>query len=331
MDMEMKELVAAFPEQLKKAKQIALSTKLKDAQHPIKSILISGLGGSGIGGSIVAEMAQQISLVPIHVTKDYFCPAFVNQNTLAIICSYSGDTEETIQVLHEAAEKNPQVVVITSGGKAKEWAEKNGAGLILIPGGMPPRSCIGYSMVQLLYVLDHYSIAKMDYAQAIEKSSLYLSAHQEKIQKEAQRIASLIYRQTPVIYTSGPNEGIAIRFRQQLNENGKLLCWHHVLPEMNHNELVAWVSPQTQLSVLFFRFPDEYGRTTHRIEFCKKIIAKYCSNIIEMFAEGESVIERSLHLIHLGDWISCYVADLKKVDAMDISVIADLKKELSEV
>jgi glucose/mannose-6-phosphate isomerase len=331
MDMEMKELVAAFPEQLKKAKQIAAAAQLKDVTHPIDRILISGLGGSGIGGSIVAEMVEQKSLVPIHVTKDYFCPAFVNQNTLAIICSYSGDTEETIQVLHEAAAKNPQVVVITSGGKAKEWAEKNGAGLIIIPGGMPPRSCIGYSMVQILFVLDHYGIAKMNYADAIEKSIVHLKSNLENIQAEAKRIAEIIYKQTPVIYTSGPNEGIAIRFRQQLNENGKLLCWHHVLPEMNHNELVAWVSPQPQLAVLFFRFQDEYPRTTHRIEFCKKIISKFCPNIIEMHAKGESVIERSLHLIHLGDWISCYVADLKKVDAMDISVIADLKKELSEV
>ena len=329
--MEMKELVAAFPEQLTRAKDIAQAVKLNDVSTPINRILISGLGGSGIGGSIVAEMVEQQSRVPIHVTKDYFCPAFVNENTLAIICSYSGDTEETIQVLTEAAAKNPQVVVITSGGKAKEWAEKNNAGLILIPGGMPPRSCIGYSMVQIMHVLEHYKIAQLDYAAAIEKSKQLLQNNALAIQETALKIAKQIYQLTPVIYTSGNNEGLAIRFRQQLNENGKLLCWHHVLPEMNHNELVAWVAPQPQLAVMFFRFSDEYQRTTHRIEFCKKIIAKFCPTIIEMEAKGDSIIERSFYLIHLGDWISCFVADLKKVDAMDISVIADLKKELSEV
>lgn len=329
--MEMNELVAAFPEQLIKAKQIAAESKLKTAAHPIKNILISGLGGSGIGGSIVAELVEQKSPVPVHVTKDYFCPAFVNENTLAIICSYSGDTEETIQVLQEAAEKKPQVVVITSGGKAKEWAEKNNSGIILIPGGMPPRSCIGYSLVQILHVLDFYGLAKMDYRQDIDKSVSFLKNKQNEIKAEAQKIAENIYRKTPVIYSSGANEGVAVRFRQQLNENGKMLCWHHVLPEMNHNELVAWVSAQPQLVVLFFRFPDEYVRTTHRIEFCKKIISKFCPDIIEMHALGESPLQRSLHLIHLGDWISCYVADLKKVDAMDISVIADLKNELSGV
>lgn len=327
----MKELVAAFPEQLIKAKQIAAESTLKNALHPIKNILISGLGGSGIGGSIVAELVQQKSSVPVHVTKDYFCPAFVDENTLAIICSYSGDTEETIQVLHEAAEKKPLVVVITSGGKAKSWAEQNNSGLILIPGGMPPRSCIGYSMVQILHIFDHYGIAKINYREAIDNSVALLKEKQSEIQAEAKKIAEQIYRKTPVIYSSGNYEGIAIRFRQQLNENGKMLCWHHVLPEMNHNELVAWVAAQNQLAVIFFRFPDEFARTTHRIEFCKKIISKFCPDIIEMHATGNGALERSLYLIHWGDWISCYVADLKKVDAMDISVITDLKKELSAV
>ena len=115
--MKMIDLVAAFPSQLKKAIEIAKLANLKNVNSTIHNVFISGLGGSGIGGSVVKELSEHESLVPITINKDYFIPNYVNKNTLAIICSYSGNTEETLNVLNLAIEKGAHIVCISSGGK----------------------------------------------------------------------------------------------------------------------------------------------------------------------------------------------------------------------
>ena len=116
--MMMKELVADFPKQLQKALLIAQSAQLNKSNTAIQNVFISGLGGSGIGGTIVAELVSQEATCPIVINKDYFSPGFINENTLAIICTYSGNTEETIQVLKHCIKAKAKITVITSGGDA---------------------------------------------------------------------------------------------------------------------------------------------------------------------------------------------------------------------
>jgi glucose/mannose-6-phosphate isomerase len=122
---------------------------------------------------------------------------------------------------------------------------------------------------------------------------------------------------------------VAIRFRQQLNENSKVLCWHHVIPEMNHNELVGWTEQDETLAVVFLRSEMDYTRTKTRIEINKSIISKYTSNIFEIWAEGNEKLEQALYLIHFCDWISCFIAEKKKIDPVEVKVIDYLKSELS--
>jgi len=329
--MNMKELVADFPKQLQKALLIAKSTKLKKSNQPINNVFISGLGGSGIGGSIVSELVGEEANCPIIINKDYSAPAFINQNTLAIICSYSGNTEETIQVLKNCIEAKAQITIITSGGEAARLAEQHGLDYILLPAGFPPRSCIGYSICQILKVLQFHEITTSNHLAEVENTIALLENESKNIIAEAQIVAESIASKLPIIYTLGNTEGVAIRFRQQLNENGKMLCWHHVLPEMNHNELVAWTEKNENLAVIVFRYENDYYRTITRLEVCKEVFAKYCDTIIEINAKGSSPVQRALYMIHIGDWISCLIADIKKVDAVDISIINHLKSELSKM
>ena len=134
----------------------------------------------------------------------------------------------------------------------------------------------------------------------------------------------------PVIYTTTYKEGIAIRFRQQINENSKMLCWHHVFPEMNHNELVGWTEKNENLAIVIFRDKEDYSRNQTRIEISKKIIAKYTPNSIEIYAKGKSETEKAIYLIHLGDWVSFFLAELKGVDSVEVSVINHLKAQLAK-
>jgi glucose/mannose-6-phosphate isomerase len=327
----MKDLVARFTQQLSTAIEIARNSKFNKPAHSIQNVLISGLGGSGIGGTIVKELAENKANVPVNITKDYFLPAFVNQHTLVIACSYSGNTEETIQVLEKAIEANATIVCITSGGKVEELAQQHGLNLVIIPGGMPPRSCIGYSITQLLNVFEQFGICNWNALEELEKSVALLDTEQEDIKHQAHALSLRLLNKLPVIYSLGATEGVSIRFRQQLNENSKMLCWHHVLPEMNHNELVGWTQLNNDIVVIIWRYESDYFRNVKRLEICKDVFSKYTKNIIELETKGSSDIQRAMYAIHLGDWTSVMIADLKNVDANDISVINHLKSELSKV
>lgn len=325
----MKELVESFTEQLKRANDIASKAVISKGAN-IQNIIVTGLGGSGIGGTILSELVSDSCAVPIIINKDYFLPAFANQHTLLIVSSYSGNTEETLQVMNEAIAKKTQIVCVTSGGKVLELAKQHQFEFIEIPGGNPPRSCIGYSLVQLIQILISKGFASHSLMKDLEKSIELLSKEKEAIKLDAMTIAKKLNGQLAVIYSLGSCEGVSVRFRQQINENSKALCWHHVFPEMNHNELVGWTTENKNLTVVTFHTSYDYKRTQKRYEVCKPIFQKYAQEVIDITAKGNSKLEQFLYLIHIGDWISCYIADLRKIDAVEVNVIDHLKKELSK-
>ena len=144
-------------------------------------------------------------------------------------------------------------------------------------------------------------------------------------------IAKKLAGQLTVIYSLGSCEGVSVRFRQQINENSKALCWHHVFPEMNHNELVGWTGGDNRVAVILLRNEDDHKRSQLRMELCKKLMGEKCDTILEVWSKGSSRIERSMYLIHLGDWISIDLAEMRNEDAVAIPAILFLKSELSKV
>ena len=282
-------------------------------------------------GSNTNDIVSAKANIPIASSKDYSIPNFVNKHTLVIASSYSGNTEETIYALEKCKDRGAEIAIITSGGKLKDIAEKNNYNKIIIPGGSPPRAMFGYAFTEIFYVLNHYNIISNSFISDFKKAISLLNAEKSDIQKKALNFAKKMYNQTPVIYVSNGFEGVAIRFRQQLNENSKMLCWHHVIPEMNHNELLGWRTNVDNLAVVYFRNKSDYKRNQIRIDINKKIISKYTKNITEIWSKGNSLIENTLYHINLGDWISWYLSEMNRVDAIEIDVINFLKKELSKI
>jgi glucose/mannose-6-phosphate isomerase len=327
----MKELIASFSAQIRQAMDIGQKAVFTSPQKPVTNVLITGLGGSGIGGSIIAQVVQQEVKVPIVVNKDYFIPAFVNENTLVIASSYSGNTEETIAALASAMQHGATVVCVTSGGKILEWAQSNGMDHIVIPGGMPPRACLAYSLTQLFYVLHGFGLIGDGFKSDMESALQLLDHEEEHICAEAYYLAEKLHRKVPVIYSQADFEAVCIRFRQQINENSKMLCWHHALPEMNHNELVGWTTPNDKLAVVFFRNESDYERTVARINLTKQIVSKYTPYVFEVYSKGQSILQRSLYLIHFGDWVSWYLSEIRNIDATEVKVIDFLKGELGRI
>ena len=326
----MDDLIQGFTAQLKRAIEIGEGSKIGKQKFPIRNIVISGLGGSGIGGTILSNVLRDDVAIPIIVNKEYQIPAFVNENTLVIISSYSGNTEETLSALMQAFKRNGQIVCITSGGLIQEYAETNDIDYVLIDGGAPPRSAFGQSFVQLLYIMHNLGLLEDGFKQYLQDAITLLDAEEDEIKIQAKAIAEKLNGKIPVIYSDAKFEGVSVRFRQQINENAKTLCWHHVVPEMNHNELVGWREKNEKIAVVFLRNNHDFERNQERMEFTKEVVKQYASDVIEIYSKGDHDLIRVMYLIHVTDWVSFYLAELKGVDAIEIDVINRLKGKLAE-
>ncbi len=329
----MEELIASFPEQLHRAisyaKEAVASASF--AERQLQNIYVAGMGGSAIGADFVKTFSRENRAIPMEVGKGYTLPAWVNENTLAIASSYSGNTEETIASLEEMMKRKAQIAVISSGGRLREIALENGLSFLQLPEGQPaPRAALGWSLLMQLSLLERLGSVKDTLIHQVAAAADLLRDEQETIKSKAQRIAGFIYDKIPVLYTGQMFEAVALRFRQQLAENANMLACHHVFPEMNHNELVGWSGQYPKVAVVYLRSQqDEHPRIKLRMEISKEIITRAAAAFIEVHAKGHSAVERSLYLVHLTDWVSLYAAEKRGVDAMDIAAINFLKGELN--
>lgn len=324
----MKALIQNFTTQLSEALEIGQHTTLTPSSKTFHNVLITGMGGSGIGGTIISELASP--KIPICINKSYDLPSWVNENTLVIGSTYSGNTEETISVIDQALEANAEIAFITSGGKAKEIVDQYNLNCIIVGGGNPPRSMLAYSLVSLMFLMNHYGVTQLDINREISSAISLLDLEESNIISESRSLAEKLENTIPVIYSAFGYEGAATRFRQQINENSKMLCWHHTIPEMNHNELVGWAGGDNKFSAVFLRNSDDSLKNQKRIEINKEIIAKYTDKIFEIWGKGNTKISRTLYHIHFEDWVSLHLSEINDVDVVEVKVIDYLKSELAK-
>lgn len=324
-------LIEQFPSQIKEAIDIASRTTFNDHQQSINKVVLIGMGGSGIGGDIVKNFILNEAKVPFLVSKSYSAPAYIDKNTLVIVSSYSGQTEETLSALSQIENTGAKIVCISSGGEVLKTAKDKNYDFVALPDNYSsPRACLGYSVVSQLILLNKLNLINDSIVKNLKTSVDLIKFNIEDIQLEAQKIAKRLFSTIPIIYTTDQFESVAVRFRQQLNENSKMLAWHNVIPEMNHNELVGWRSKKN-VSVIYFRSKNELERNAIRIKINQNIISEYCDNVLNVYAKGQSLVEQSMYLIHLGDWISFYLAIMNKMDSIEVNVIDHLKSELAKV
>jgi glucose/mannose-6-phosphate isomerase len=328
--MKMDQLISAFPANLSDALAIARNTTLKNKFTGIQNILICGMGGSGIGGKLVANWLNSELSIPVLSIMDYDLPNWANENTLFIASSYSGHTEETLEGLEQAIKRNCKIVGVTSGGRVEEICQENGYDCVVVPGGNPPRTQLGFSIVQITNLLEQYGLVKAGYLAQIETGRTLIVNELAVIQAEAKVLASFLQNKIAVLYSDPNYEAVAVRARQQYNENAKVLCWHHVIPEMNHNELVGWSGGSDQFAVLIFDGLDMNPRNHRRMEINIGVMEKYTQHIKTVVPKGNTLIEKSIYFIHLIDWSSFYLSEIYAVDPIEIKVIEYLKGEMGK-
>jgi len=233
--------------------------------------------------------------------------------------------------LKKCQSKGTEIAAVTSGGELQRICEENNYNHIIIPGGNPPRTCLGYSLTEQIFILVKYKILPQTALEELKSAIQLLKTNNSDIIKEAEIVASNLFGKLPIIYATDKFEPVSIRFRQQLNENSKELCWHQKFPELNHNEIVGWASGNSNLSVVMFRNDDDYYRTQERMEFMKKVILEKGSTVTEIKSKGDSFVEMALYLIYLTDWTSLFIAEKKQIDPVEIRVIDALKDHLATI
>ena len=340
--LKMSGLLNDFPKQIEEAVRIG-----KDFSSPaslaggVEKIVFFGMGGSAIGGDVIKSLLFPDSVLPIFVSRHYDVPPFVDSKTLGIFSSYSGNTEETLAAFRQGVKRGAKSVVITSGGELARLARESSIPCIKIPSGFPPRAALGYSVFPLLNLLSNLKLCSWD-PRAVEETLSLLKSDAKKYSPDvpaaknpAKRLARELSGRFVMIY-AGPDllDSAALRFRNQIEENAKAMASHHIIPEMNHNEILGWQFPRDVLkkcAAVFLEDSGDHVRIKLRVKITKKLIAKDGVSIQSIVSRGESRLARLFSTIYHGDWISFYLALLYGIDPTPVAVIESLKKQLAQV
>lgn len=333
-------LIKRFPAQVSEAVSIGKETKVKLNTRGLENIVLSGLGGSAIGGDLLRSYLAGELKIPFLINRHYTLPAFVGRKSLVIISSYSGDTEEAISAFREALKRKARILCISSGGMLGTLAKAKRRPMIQVPGGLPPRVALGYSFFPLLLTLSKLGIVKNKNREVAETISLLANKAVEygipdPQTNKALQLAEQLRGRIGVIYSSTDRfDSVNTRWRGQVAENAKSLAFGHVLPEMNHNELVGWKVLREQMremQVFILRDHDDHKRVKMRIDITKTILTEYTGRVTEVWSEGTSLLARMFSLVYLGDWVGYYLAILNGVDPTPVHVIDYLKNKLGKV
>ena len=280
-------------------------------------VLISGMGGSGIGGKIMQTLANYEALGEIFAWDSYGIPMWINSEDSVICVSYSGNTAETLSAAKKAHTKGCKIEVITTGGKLGDLADKNNWNKTIIESGHQPRAALPLLIKPLMYKLNLPNtdrIIEEVCAQNYEKNRI-------------EKIASNLFGKVPCIYTEPSLEPVGYRWRCQIQENAKQLAFHHVIPEMNHNEIVGWTKANPNMTPMLIRKENESNEIKNRFEALKNTAWKDMM-VEEIFTKCDNYLAEMLETIYIGDMVSIELAKLNGVDPTPVKVIENLKNEL---
>ena len=335
---DMKQAIYDFADNLRDAMAIGQGVVLKSPPASINNVVVAGMGGSAIGGNVNRMLLRDELSVPIYVSRNYQIPSWADKHTLVITSSYSGETEETLSAMTDALEKGCQICGLTTGGKLKDVLQENDCDTVVIPAGLQPRAALAYSFVPMLYLLKGFGLVASDIDQKLNKTADLLESLRDNYSKAGDEnatwlLAKSVHATIPIIYGETESTAVvAMRWRGQFSENGKMLAFHNELPELNHNEIVGWENnPElfNHLSIIWLKDKSDQERVSMRQDVTGTILKRGTKNQYKVAVSGTRRFERLLHLIHYGDWVSLWCAYFHKTDPSPVEKITNLKDQLS--
>jgi glucose/mannose-6-phosphate isomerase len=335
----MLEHLHGFPEQCRRAWENVLRFELPREYTKISNVVIAGMGGSAIGGNIVRRLALAESKMPVWVHRDYGLPAFVDGSTLVIASSYSGNTQETLSAFAKALGTRSKKLVITSGGKLKHLAEKEGIPAFVIDYQAPPRAAFPHSFIPLVGIFQRLGLTGDKSADLQEAVDILKKLSGDLIEttpldsNPAKQVAAKLRGRIAVIYGAEMLSEVARRWKGEFNENSKAWAFFESFPELNHNAVVGYEFPvevKDMIFVLMLRSSSLYPRNLLRYEVTSKLLTKAGIAYEFVEARGKSALAQVLSLVLLGDYASFYLSMLNEVDPTSTNAIDFVKQHLAQ-
>lgn len=320
------------------AKQLNQKYQISDIRYQvsgIRNLVLAGMGGSALAGEFIRNWLSDRLKLPFIICRDYSLPAFVGPDTLAFISSYSGNTEETLAAYEEAKKRSAQVVALSSGGKLSELAKADKLSCYQIPTGLQPRLAALFMVKALASALESAKLAQ-GISRELENESGWLEGVAARWIQEvpardnlAKQLAEKLLGNTAVIYAVPTLASVAQRWKISLNENAKNTAFYNILPELNHNEFIGWLNPQTKpIKVIELHSPLDGARIAKRWEVTNRLLSGKMPSPIIVQAEGKTKLQQMLWTQLLGDFVGVYLGILNKSDPTPVDLVEKLKKEL---
>jgi glucose/mannose-6-phosphate isomerase len=329
--------VRALPRQLAGARQAAADAPLTDRHRDVDVVVVLGMGGSAIGGDLVAAAAGERLRVPLLVHRDYHLPSGLGPRTLVVAASHSGETIETVTAAGEARERNLPLVVIASGGQLGRQAEADGTPWLRYEQPGQPRAAVGWSVGLLHELLSALGLIRdpdpLGPVVAVLDDLLErMGPGIETDANPAKQLAWSLFGRIPVIYGAGTMAPVARRWKTQLNENAKAWASYEAMPEANHNAIEGSLNPRELADapyVVQVRDPTEDEAIGARYRVVEELLGERATNRTTVWAEGPTPLARVLSAVLWGDLVSVYLAILYQTDPTPVTLLAMLKERLA--
>jgi glucose/mannose-6-phosphate isomerase len=307
-------------------------------QNP-ENVVIAGMGGSAIGGELLKDFTRGAAKVPIEISREYYLPAYAGKKSLVVLASYSGDTEETLSSFLDAANRKCMMFCISSGGNLIKYAKKLNVPYVQVQADMPPRAALPHMLVPLLRCLEKTNVVPdmsgyfSGATQMLKRVSSENSPDKGASENFAKTLAENLNGTAPAVYGFGIYRGLALRFKQQFNENSKIPAKWETFSELNHNETMGWENPKELAkcyAIVLIRDKAEPVEIRSRIEITKTLMQPTVSKIFEVWAQGKSNLAKMLSTILVGDFTSIYLAMLRKMDPTPVKTVDAMKQKIEQ-
>lgn len=324
-------LAANTPDQLRHD----FSVPKQQVAAEIRNIVYCGMGGSGLQAEFVKTWPGLS--VPFVLWRDYDLPDFVDEHTLVMIASYSGNTEEALSSLALAREKGATICIMAGGGKLQEQAEEHGDLFGVIPKAVQPRMAVFHSFRMLVDMLVAFGLVDEAKLGELDEAADFLDEVKQSWLKEvpttdnpAKQLAEKLVGKTPIFYSASHVAGAAYKWKIGVNENAKNTSWYNVFPEFNHNEFMGWTSHPVEkpFAVVDLRTSFDHERIKQRFDLSDRMLSGMRPHAITVEAQGETLFQQLLYLVLFGDFATAYMGLLNGVDPSPVALIEKFKKEL---
>ena len=333
--------IEALPQQCQQAWEETHGLNLPADYSQVSEIVVAGMGGSGLSADVISSLFKDKLKVPLLVERSYSLPDFADQNTLVIVSSYSGTTEETLSCLKDAQARGCKLLGITTGGTLAELMKTQSIpGYIFNPTHNPagrPRLAIGYSVFGQIGLLAKLGLIDLPTAilpQMISTMNQFIAEYKLQVPtptNQAKKLASQLTGKIPVLVTAEHLTGVAHVFNNLLNESAKNFSIHVVIPELNHHLLDGLNFPQNNSQTLVFLLFNSslYPQSIqHRFAITEEVIQKNQLLSMAINLQSSTIYAQAAEFLVLGSYVNYYLAILNGIDPAPVPWVDYLKNKL---